>query len=969
VRVIQPPTHVQLTCVHERRLNNPQSHAAEEDPLTEIDARADLVIHARRIQRKVLADPQRFGQEAADLVVRARRARDPEALVVALHACAWVQRSRLAEAEAKRLLDRAYRIARRAGLRDCAADVLVSRAVVNQELGRLAGAAHDLDAAAGLTAAAGERHTELVFQRAVLAQNIGKLPDAATIYQELLADAQTPLRTTVRAANNLALIEAQRGQYDEALRRLERLVPLAGEVGPAALAPVAQSLAWVTVQSGRLAAGLRRFAEAARAYESARLPLGEHYIDYADTLMDLRLIPEAAAAASLAEDEFRVGGAPLMGAEAALRVAQLALLARDAPAAEAAAREAGGSFGRQGRSVWRARALLVEAEARLESGADCAAELRAVRRAARTLHAAGTPAAAVQAYLVEGRIEASLGRTRPAVDALRRAGDLARRGPVLVRLRGRVAGALAARLLGRDGEVLTHCRRGLFDLARYRSALPSVELRALASGHGAELGQMGLEVVVRAGSPLRVLEWMERTRSAGLLSVAPPDFDDIKDDLDALRAVHAELEALTGQGDRRAATARPLVVEQLAIENRIRRATWQRHATGGYAAGGYAVGTVSTAELRRLLDGRVLVEYGILGDELVAVVLEPRRGRLVPLGRVAAVAEQVRPLLFALRRLAQPRFSGAAPGVSPRDRAWHKRSLALAGARLSAELRVSRLAELLLAPLGAPPDAELVVVPVGNLHGIPWSALHAGPLSLAPSATFWARTRRAVLDRAGRAATDPGWAAAGDAADPGWAATGDAADPGPASRDPVGRVALVAGPNLPGATAEVQALSTVYPQATVVVPPGSTAGTVAELLGGADLAHLACHGKLRADNPMFSALVFSDGPLTLQELQTRGLAPYRMVLASCGSGAEVSVAGDEVLGFVSALLARGTAGIIASIAAIPDVAAVGLMRALHECLVRGGTLAHALHEARATLDRTDPCAYVNWCTFSAHGAG
>ena len=39
--------------------------------------------------------------------------------------------------------------------------------------------------------------------------------------------------------------------------------------------------------------------------------------------------------------------------------------------------------------------------------------------------------------------------------------------------------------------------------------------------------------------------------------------------------------------------------------------------------------------------------------------------------------------------------------------------------------------------------------------------------------------------------------------------------------------------------------------------------------------------------------------------------------------------GDEVLGFVSAMLAQGTAGVVASIAAVPDVAAVDLMLELH----------------------------------------
>jgi CHAT domain-containing protein len=166
----------------------------------------------------------------------------------------------------------------------------------------------------------------------------------------------------------------------------------------------------------------------------------------------------------------------------------------------------------------------------------------------------------------------------------------------------------------------------------------------------------------------------------------------------------------------------------------------------------------------------------------------------------------------------------------------------------------------------------------------------------------------------------------------------------------------------------VQRLHGLYPAATVITPPASTAQEVLRLLDGADLVHLACHGWLRSDNPLFSSLVLSDGPLTVQELETRGVAPHRLVLASCQSGADVSYAGDEVLGFISSLLARGTAGVVASIAAVPDVAAVDLMYALHEHLVKGRTLAHALYEAREGIDHDDPAAYVNWCTFNAYGA-
>jgi CHAT domain-containing protein len=92
------------------------------------------------------------------------------------------------------------------------------------------------------------------------------------------------------------------------------------------------------------------------------------------------------------------------------------------------------------------------------------------------------------------------------------------------------------------------------------------------------------------------------------------------------------------------------------------------------------------------------------------------------------------------------------------------------------------------------------------------------------------------------------------------------------------------------------------------------------------------------------------------------------VLASCHSGADVAYAGDEVLGFVSAMLARGTAGVVANIAAVPDVEVVDLMVGLHRRLAAGDTMARALHAARGGIDTGPPAGFVNWCTFSAHGA-
>ena len=210
------------------------------------------------------------------------------------------------------------------------------------------------------------------------------------------------------AANNLALIESQQGRYGQALRRLGQALRKAAEIGPALVAVVATSRAWVTVQSGRFAEGLGLFEEAAQAYQAAALPLGEHYIEYADALMELRLLPEATRAARQAVQEFSAAGIPLMAAEAQLRVAQLALLAGD-PGRGGRGRDAAAA------GVRAADADGVAFACRPGSGGGAAgraapprsADLVRARAAARRMADVGATSAAVQGFLVTGRLAAS----------------------------------------------------------------------------------------------------------------------------------------------------------------------------------------------------------------------------------------------------------------------------------------------------------------------------------------------------------------------------------------------------------------------------------------------------------------------------------------------------------------------------------------------------------------------------------
>lgn len=871
------------------------------------DSRTALLAQAEAAYSRVVLDPPRYTAEVAEIVAAARTAGDAEALIVGLRAQAWARHAVLDNAGAKKLLDAAVRLAEQRGLRRRLGDVLVTRAVALHELGRFAAAARDLQRAEQLVVP--DQRPELLMQQALLHHNAGRVVEAAALYRRALNDDACPPVIWVKAANNLSVAQTQLGRPAAALAYLDRAAALASELGPLLIAVITNSRAWSSFHAGLIAESVRSFEQAGRLYAAAGAPLGEHYLDYADALVDLRLLSEAVTVARSAVAEFDRHGARLMAAEARLRCARLALALGDVEGSRQDAESAVRDFRRQRRTAWIARATVAAVEAAVASEGYSPVALRRLRRAAMVLQRLGLCANAVDAHLAAGRAALAIRRTAVGRAHLSTAGDLATGQSLLIRLRGQLARALLAAADGATGEVLRHCSVGLSDLARHRAALPSVELRVLAAGHGAELGQLGLRSLAPTASAGRILRWMERTRAASLLAVQPAAAQ-VQEDVIALRSVEHELRAAQRE---RGAEPAELLARRQELEARIRRRSWSRD---GVAAQEHEV--VSTAELRRLLDGAWLVEYAAVDGRILAVLVGPRRTTVVEVGARRTLDQETDAALFALRRVLRGgRFA--------------------AEARTAAQAALAALADLLIRPLGVPADAPLVVVPAGPFLRVPWSPLRAGPIAVAPSATMWARGRR-------RAAPDGGPQSA-----------------------PL--VALVAGPGLPGAVEEVRSLQARYPHAQALLPPRSTVEATIGLVQRADLAHLACHGRFRTDNPLFSALDLSDGPLSLYEMLARAVAPRRMVLAACDSGVEMSYAGDEVLGFVSALMAHGTAGVVASCVPVPDGASVAAMTVLHERVSRGDTLPTALHRARSQLDVHGPAGFVAWCGLTAYGAG
>jgi tetratricopeptide (TPR) repeat protein len=229
------------------------------------------------------------------------------------------------------------------------------------------------------------------------------------------------------------------------------------------------------------------------------------------------------------------------------------------------------------------------------------------------------------------------------------------------------------------------------------------------------------------------------------------------------------------------------------------------------------------------------------------------------------------------------------------------------------------------------PEGPVVVVPTARLHGVPWAllpSLAGRAFSVVPSGAQWVRARDA--------------------------------------RPQDDRVVLLAGPGLGTGGAEVPVLAERRPDAVHLTGAHATVEAALGALDGARLAHVAAHGRFRADSPLFSALELADGPLTVHDLERLGAAPHRMVLSACESGVLAPVGADELLGLASALFALGTAGLVCSVAEVNDAATAHLMVDLHAHLERGADPAAALCDLRASA--SDPTTAATAAAFVALGA-
>jgi tetratricopeptide (TPR) repeat protein len=915
-----------------------------------------------------LADPEKAAGLAERAIAAGAAARDQAEVAIGQQAYGLALRYLDRPRESLTALRKAVRTAQRAGLGAVTGRARRSLAVALSDAGRQRDALAALDQAGAELC--GVELSELAVQRAVVLNRLGRSDAVLAAVPAVLPElrAAGALAWAARGHNALGLAAVDVGSFTAADAHFAEASALFDRIDQHAdAAGNLHNRGWVASLLGDIPTALAFYESAEHRFAALRLPLAGLQPDRVRLQLAAGLSSDALGLARQVAADLAERHADALHADALLLVGEAALAdaiahgpgggpgpaaggAERAAEAVAAIEQARQLLRRQGREGAEVLARALAVRARYVAGERGPRLGRDAVAVAEVLAGQQRQVPAREALLIAGRLALERGDVAAAEAPLREAAAGRRGGTAPARARGWYAEALLRRASGNRRGAAAALLAGLRVLEAHRAGLGAIELRANLAGQAADLVRLGRELSVESGRPAQVLRWFEYGRAAALRlpPVKPPP--DPK-----LAGALAELRLVAGQPDSPARRRR-----QADLLDRLRRRT---HRLVGPADPVTRL-TPPAADVIATLGDRALVSMCPVRGVLHAVVVAGGTVRLVELAPEDQVETEARFLLMRLRRAllpAQVSGAGAGPALGG-EQAAPATALAGSGAvptvgsgpdvaagaltAAAVQAEAAQLAasaglhaagrlvdDLLLAPL-APliEQRELVLVPPPGLAGLPWSVLPTAagrPITLAPSVAAW------------------------------HAATLRPARPGPAL--------LVAGPGLSCAEPEIRALAPHYPHATVLCGQSADATRTLAGLRGASVAHLAAHGTVHPDNPLFSSLRLADGPLLAYDLERLDPPPDAVVLSACDSAA-TGARGEELLGLALVLLHVGARTVVGTLAPVPDTAALAVTARLHQHIRAGLPVPSALAAAAAdAVGSGDPLAAAVAHAFVAIG--
>ena len=336
-----------------------------------------------------------------------------------------------------------------------------------------------------------------------------------------------------------------------------------------------------------------------------------------------------------------------------------------------------------------------------------------------------------------------------------------------------------------------------------------------------------------------------------------------------------------------------------------------------------SVEALPIAEIRKYLQpDEVLVEYHMHGEELVIM---------------AVAADQV-----VARR-------ASAAGLDAAVRRYRT----LVDTRHADALGASQqLYQRLIAPVAAAiAGRDLVLVPHGALHYLPFAALHDG------SAYLQARHRLRYLPSA---SVQKYLRAPGKATLPPMLILGNP-DLGNARLD------------LPASEREALQIAALAPSSRVLTRAEASETRFRQLAPGYRYLHVGAHGEFDGDRPLASRLVLAadkdnDGSLKVEELFGLRLEADLVTLSACETGLAKALNGDDLVGLTRGFLYAGASNIVASLWEVEDRTTAELMASFYTALKAGGSKKAALQQAQSALRARHP-EPMFWAAFYLTGHG
>ncbi len=471
---------------------------------------------------------------------------------------------------------------------------------------------------------------------------------------------------------------------------------------------------------------------------------------------------------------------------------------------------------------------------------------------------------------------------------------------------------------GKLDEAIEYYRRAIEVIERQRSSI-NTEINKIGFVADKQVVYAHLiQVSVKAGKSSEAFVTAERSKSRALVDLLAAQKNFGADAVEIVEGYDkAESDALVqrGLGSDEAA--------QGGARNRMARKIADIRGSHPTLASLITVPTVSVESIRsNLLPNETLVEFYGSGDNYFAFVVDATS--------VSSIAIDGRGLEAEVR--------GLRKAMDEQDETAIEQS--------------KKLYTRLLAPLGAKiAGRDILVVPHGILHYLPFASLHDGTdvliantnLRILPSAslTHYLHRKTALARDQILIFGNP------DLGNPDW--------------------------DLPNAELEAKAIAAKIRGSQLFTRQAASETTFKDMASKFRFLHIASHGQFNANQALKSRLMLAksdkdDGSLTVSELYELRLGAELVVLSACQTGLAGIANGDDLVGLTRGFLYAGSKNIVASLWEVDDEATSILMQEFYKDVAAGIDKRKALRAAQNKVRNQYEHPFF-WAAFYLTGSG